>query len=92
MKKSENMFTRMSVKAAAVQISPVLYNRQSTIEKIVKKICELGKQGVQVSSSRPFLKLLFPTTPISPLCNPRLQWGRNISDCLKSQSQFRLPR
>jgi hypothetical protein len=31
------------VKAAAVQISPVLYSRQGTVEKIVKKIQELSR-------------------------------------------------
>ncbi|MFD7409866.1 nitrilase-related carbon-nitrogen hydrolase [Streptomyces sp. NPDC059866] len=35
------------VKAAAVQISPVLYSRAGTVEKVVKKIGELGKKGVQ---------------------------------------------
>jgi nitrilase len=35
------------VKAAAVQISPVLYSREGTIEKVVRTIRELGKQGVQ---------------------------------------------
>jgi nitrilase len=35
------------VKAAAVQISPVLYSREGTIEKVIDKIYELGKQGVQ---------------------------------------------
>jgi nitrilase len=38
------------VKAAAVQISPVLYSRQGTVEKVVKKICELGKQDVQFAT------------------------------------------
>jgi nitrilase len=38
------------IKAAAVQISPVLYSRQGTVEKIVKKIRELGKQGVQFAT------------------------------------------
>jgi nitrilase len=38
------------VKAAAVQISPVLYSRQGTVEKVVKKIRELGKQGVQFAT------------------------------------------
>ena len=38
------------VKAAAVQISPVLYSRQGTIEKVVRKIRELGKQGVQFAT------------------------------------------
>ena len=35
------------VKAAAVQISPVLYSREGTVDKVVQKILELGEQGVQ---------------------------------------------
>lgn len=35
------------VKAAAVQISPVLYSRAGTVERVVNKIHELGRQGVQ---------------------------------------------
>jgi hypothetical protein len=35
------------VKAAAVQISPVLYSREGTVEKVIQKILELGKLGVQ---------------------------------------------
>jgi hypothetical protein len=38
------------VKAAAVQISPVLYSRRGTVEKIVKKMRELGKQDVQFAT------------------------------------------
>jgi nitrilase len=38
------------VKAAAVQISPVLYSRQGTVEKVMKKIRELGEQGVQFAT------------------------------------------
>ena len=38
------------VKAAAVQISPVLYSREGTIEKVVRKIHELGQQGVQFAA------------------------------------------
>jgi nitrilase len=33
------------VRAAAVQISPVLYSRDGTVEKIVSKIAELGDRG-----------------------------------------------
>jgi hypothetical protein len=33
------------VKAAGVQLSPVLYNREGTVEKAVRKIHELGQQG-----------------------------------------------
>lgn len=38
------------VKAAAVQISPVLYSRDGMIEKIVRKILELGEHGVRVAT------------------------------------------
>jgi nitrilase len=38
------------VKAAAVQISPVLYSRDGTVEKVVKKILELGTKGVQFAT------------------------------------------
>ena len=38
------------VKAAAVQISPVLYSRQGTVEKVIKKILELGEKGVQYAA------------------------------------------
>jgi len=38
------------IKAAAVQISPVLYSREGTVEKIIKMISELGKQGVQFAT------------------------------------------
>jgi nitrilase len=48
------------VKAAAVQISPVLYSRQGTVEKVVKKIRELGKQGVQFAT---FPETIIPYYP-----------------------------
>jgi aliphatic nitrilase len=38
------------VKAAAVQISPVLYSREGTVEKIVRKIADLGRAGVQFAT------------------------------------------
>jgi nitrilase len=38
------------VKAAAVQISPVLYSRAGTIEKILRKIAELGRAGVRFAT------------------------------------------
>jgi len=38
------------IKAAAVQISPVLYSREATVEKIVQKILELGQKGVQFAT------------------------------------------
>jgi aliphatic nitrilase len=38
------------VKAAAVQLSPVLYSRDGTVEKIVRTIHDLGRQGVQFAT------------------------------------------
>jgi nitrilase len=38
------------IKVAAVQISPVLYSRQGTVDRIVRKIIELGRQGVQFAT------------------------------------------
>ncbi|GHO72695.1 hypothetical protein KSD_04660 [Ktedonobacter sp. SOSP1-85] len=45
---------------AAVQISPVLYSRKGTVEKVVKKIRELGKQGIQFAT---FPKTIVPYYP-----------------------------
>src|SRR5229473_194753 len=38
------------VKAAAVQVSPVLYSREGTVDKVVEKIHELGQKGVQFAT------------------------------------------
>jgi nitrilase len=38
------------VKAAAVQLSPVLYSRDGTVEKVVRKIHELGRGHVQFAT------------------------------------------
>ncbi len=48
------------VRAAAVQISPVLYSRAGTVEKVVKKIHELGEKGVQFAT---FPETLVPYYP-----------------------------
>src|SRR5262252_10041289 len=38
------------IKAAAVQLSPVLYSREGTVSKVVRKIHELGQQKVQFAT------------------------------------------
>src|SRR5262245_9173322 len=40
----------ITAKAAAVQMSPVLYSREGTVDKVVRKIIELGRQGVQFAT------------------------------------------
>lgn len=48
------------VKVAAVQISPVLYSRQGTVEKVINKVKELGKKGVQFAT---FPETIIPYYP-----------------------------
>ena len=38
------------IRAAAVQLSPVLYSREGTVEKVVNLIHELGREGVQFAT------------------------------------------
>ncbi len=38
------------IRAAAVQMSPVLYSREGTVDRVVRKITELGRQGVQFAT------------------------------------------
>lgn len=38
------------VKAAAVQLSPVLYSREGTVDKVTRKIYELGQHGIQFAT------------------------------------------
>jgi hypothetical protein len=60
-------------KAAAVQISPVLYSRQGTVEKVVKKISELGKQGVQFAT---FSETVVPYYPYFSWVQPPFLMGK----------------
>jgi nitrilase len=38
------------IKAAAVQLSPVLYSREGTVEKVCRQVIALGRQGVQFAT------------------------------------------
>lgn len=38
------------VRAAAIQMSPVLYSRDGTVEKVVQKVLEFGSRGVQFAT------------------------------------------
>jgi aliphatic nitrilase len=58
------------VKAAAVQLSPVLYSRERTVDKIVRKIDELGRQGVQFAT---FPETVVPYYPYFSFLQPAYQ-------------------
>jgi aliphatic nitrilase len=61
------------VKVAAVQLTPVLYSRQGTVEKVVKKIRELGKQGVQFAT---FPETVIPYYPYFAFVQPAYALGK----------------
>ena len=67
-----------NVKAAAVQISPVLYSREGTVEKVVEKIIALGRQGVQFAT---FPEAIVPYYRTSPRCNGPLNWPTSNCSC-----------
>jgi nitrilase len=58
------------IKAAAVQLSPVLYSREGTVEKIVRTIHELGQQGVQFAT---FPETVIPYYPYFSFVQSPLQ-------------------
>ncbi|SFK92434.1 nitrilase-related carbon-nitrogen hydrolase [Lysobacter sp. cf310] len=62
-----------TVKAAAVQISPVLYSRAGTVEKVVNKIRELGAKGVQFAT---FPETLIPYYPYFSFVQAPYQMGK----------------
>ena len=61
-----------TIKAAAVQISPVLYSREGTVTKVVEKIMELGRQGVQFAT---FSEAIVPYYPYFSFVLPPFQMG-----------------
>jgi aliphatic nitrilase len=58
------------VKAAAVQLSPVLYSREGTVDKIVQKILELGQRAVQFAT---FPETVVPYYPYFSFIQPAYQ-------------------
>jgi aliphatic nitrilase len=58
------------IKAAAVQLSPVLYGREGTVEKVVRKIHELGQEGVQFAT---FPETVVPYYPYFSFVQPPFQ-------------------
>src|SRR5687767_14436185 len=73
MKQRKNSADGLVVRAAAVQISPVLYSRQGTVEKVVNKISELAKKGVQLSV---FPETIIPYYPYFSFVQPPFMIGK----------------
>lgn len=62
-----------SIRAAAVQLSPVLYSREGTVEKICRTILELGREGVQFAV---FPETVVPYYPYFSFVQPPFQMGK----------------
>jgi nitrilase len=58
------------VRAAAVQMSPVLYSREATVEHVVRTVHDLGRQGVQFAT---FPETVVPYYPYFSFVQPPLQ-------------------
>src|SRR5919198_37919 len=64
-----------TIKAAAVQLSPVLYSREGTVEKVVRKIHELHQRGVQFATFPETVVPYYPyfsfvQTPVQNIVGP----------------------
>jgi nitrilase len=60
------------VKAAAVQLSPVLYSREGTVDKVIRQIIDLGRQGVQFAT---FPETVVPYYPYFSFVQPPYKMG-----------------
>jgi nitrilase len=59
-----------TVIAAAVQLSPVLYSREGTVDRVVHKIHELGQEGVQFATFPETVGALLPVLFVHPVGVP----------------------
>lgn len=62
-----------TIRAAAVQLSPVLYSREGTIAKICRQILALGREGVQFAV---FPETVVPYYPYFSFVQPPFAMGR----------------
>ena len=60
------------IKAASVQLSPVLYSRDGTVDKVCRQILALGRQGVQFTA---FPETVVPYYPYFSFVQPPFKMG-----------------
>jgi nitrilase len=60
------------IRAAAVQLSPGLYSREGTVDKVIRQILELGRQGVQFAT---FPETVVPYYPYFSFVQPPFKNG-----------------
>ena len=67
------------VRAAAVQLSPVLYSREGTTEKVLKAIADAAQKGVQLMV---FPETLYSLLPLFLLCPASSADGQGTYDAV----------
>src|SRR4051794_8125456 len=60
------------IRAAAVQLSPVLYSREGTVDKVIRQILALGREGVQFAT---FPETVVPYYPYFSFVQPPFRMG-----------------
>ena len=60
------------IKAAAVQLSPVLYSREGTVDKVIRQILALGREGVRFAT---FPETVVPYYPYFSYVQPPSRMG-----------------
>ena len=76
------------IKAAAVQLSPVLYSREGTVDKVCRQIIALGRQGVQFAT---FPETVVPYYPYFSWVQPPYKLVRSTIGCLSNRSPYHRP-
>lgn len=65
-----------TIKAAAVQLSPVLYRREGTVENVCQQILALGRQGVQLAT---FPETVVPYYPYFSFVESPYKMGADLT-------------
>jgi nitrilase len=65
-----------TIKADAVQLSPVLYSREGTVEKVCQQILALGRQEVQFAT---FPETMVPYYPYFSFVQSPYKMGADIT-------------
>ena len=75
-----------TVRAAAVQISPVLFSREGTTEKVLDAIATAAQEGVQLIV---FPETLVPYYPYFSFVQPPVVMGITLSKSIQLWDHYR---
>jgi nitrilase len=76
------MSTNTIIKVDAAQMSPVLYSQKGTVEKVIRKIIEPGKQAVQFAT---FSEIFIPYYPPFSFVQAHFPMGKEYQCLLEER-------